>query len=111
MRTASTESLCRCEDSSSWVPSTLQELRGKFLIKGKKLNKLEASFAEEAAAGDDTDMTEEEESGSDSENDQEQNGSKVSLVAETFVTLGPFTALALLLNLTLSPSSGSRRRS
>lgn len=41
----------------------LQELKGKFLIKGKRLNKLEAIFAQEA----DTDVTEEEESGDEDE--------------------------------------------
>lgn len=55
----------------------MQELRGRFLIKGKRLNKLEASFAEEASAGEDTDVTEEEESGSDSENDEEPKETKV----------------------------------
>ncbi|XP_075876744.1 1-phosphatidylinositol 4,5-bisphosphate phosphodiesterase delta-1-like isoform X2 [Nelusetta ayraudi] len=48
-----------------------EELRGRVLIKGKRLNKLEVSFAEEAAAGEDTDVTEEDESGSDNENDEE----------------------------------------
>ncbi|XP_030607580.1 1-phosphatidylinositol 4,5-bisphosphate phosphodiesterase delta-1-like isoform X2 [Archocentrus centrarchus] len=38
-----------------------EELKGKFLIKEKRLNKLEAAFAPEAAAHD-TDVTEEEES-------------------------------------------------
>lgn len=59
------------------VCATLQELRGRFLIKGKRLNKLEASFAEEAADGEDTDVTEEEESASDGEKDEEQKESKV----------------------------------
>uniref|UniRef100_A0A3B4WH43 Phosphoinositide phospholipase C n=1 Tax=Seriola lalandi dorsalis TaxID=1841481 RepID=A0A3B4WH43_SERLL len=36
-----------------------EELKGKFLVKGKRLNKLEATFASEAAAADDTDVTEE----------------------------------------------------
>ncbi|XP_070774276.1 1-phosphatidylinositol 4,5-bisphosphate phosphodiesterase delta-1-like isoform X2 [Enoplosus armatus] len=52
-----------------------EELKGKFLIKGKRLNKLEASFAPEAAAADDTDVTEEEES---NDEDQEEDKSKVS---------------------------------
>lgn len=54
----------------------LQELKGKFLIKGKRLNKLEASFAPEAAAGDDTDVTEEEES-NDEDEQKEEEKSKV----------------------------------
>lgn len=37
------------------------------MIKGKRLKKLEASFASEAAAADDTDVTEEEESNDESE--------------------------------------------
>lgn len=57
-----------------WVPHRphvcfLQELKGKFLIKGKRLNKLEAIFSQ-AAAADDTDVTEEEESGDDDEDEQ-----------------------------------------
>lgn len=85
MPTASSKSLCRCEDASLGSRATLQELRGKFLIKGKRLNKLEASFAEEeAAAGEDTDVTEEEESGSDNENDEEPKESKVRVSSERF---------------------------
>lgn len=91
--------------------ATLQDLRGRFLIKGKRLNKLEASFAEEAAAGEDTDVTEEDESGSDSENDEEPKESKVRVSSGRFKALLPFSALALVLNLTPSSSSGSRRRS
>ncbi|XP_070774277.1 1-phosphatidylinositol 4,5-bisphosphate phosphodiesterase delta-1-like isoform X3 [Enoplosus armatus] len=53
-----------------------EELKGKFLIKGKRLNKLEASFAPEAAAADDTDVTEEEES---NDEDQEEDKSKKKL--------------------------------
>lgn len=49
----------------------LQELKGKFLIKGKRLNKLEAIFAQEAAAAD-TDVTEEEESGDEEEDEQKE---------------------------------------
>lgn len=48
----------------------LQELKGKFLIKGKRLNKLEAIFAQEAAT--DTDVTEEEESGDEDEDEQKE---------------------------------------
>lgn len=47
----------------------LQELKGKFLIKGKRLNKLEAIFSQ-AAAAEDTDVTEEEESGDEDEDEQ-----------------------------------------
>lgn len=54
-----------------WFFSFLQELKGKFLIKGKRLNKLEAIFAQEAAA-EDTDVTEEEESGDEDEDEDEQ---------------------------------------
>lgn len=50
---------------------SLQELKGKFLIKGKRLNKLEAIFAQEAAAAD-TDVTEEEESGDEDEDEQKE---------------------------------------
>ncbi|XP_070829464.1 1-phosphatidylinositol 4,5-bisphosphate phosphodiesterase delta-1-like [Chaetodon trifascialis] len=48
-----------------------EELKGKFLIKGKRLNKLEASFASDAVA-DDTDVTEEEESNNDDDDEDEQ---------------------------------------
>ncbi|XP_045907106.1 1-phosphatidylinositol 4,5-bisphosphate phosphodiesterase delta-1-like isoform X1 [Micropterus dolomieu] len=44
-----------------------EELKGKFLIKGKRLNKLEAIFAPEAAEADDMDVTEEEESNDEDE--------------------------------------------
>ncbi|XP_035527314.1 1-phosphatidylinositol 4,5-bisphosphate phosphodiesterase delta-1b isoform X3 [Morone saxatilis] len=54
-----------------------EELKGKFLIKGKRLNKLEASFAAEAEAADDTDVTEEEESNNEDEEEQKkENQSK-----------------------------------
>uniref|UniRef100_A0A674M9R1 Phosphoinositide phospholipase C n=1 Tax=Takifugu rubripes TaxID=31033 RepID=A0A674M9R1_TAKRU len=46
-----------------------EELKGKFLIKGKRLNKLEAIFSQ-AAAAEDTDVTEEEESGDEDEDEQ-----------------------------------------
>ncbi|XP_068197190.1 1-phosphatidylinositol 4,5-bisphosphate phosphodiesterase delta-1-like isoform X1 [Antennarius striatus] len=52
-----------------------QELKGKFLIKGKKLNKLEASFTPEAAP-DDEDVTEEEESNDDEDEQKEEESSK-----------------------------------
>lgn len=50
------------------------------MIKGKRLNKLEANFTSEAA-GDDTDVTEEEESSD--ETDEEQK--KKSKVAKIFM--------------------------
>ncbi|XP_024129315.1 1-phosphatidylinositol 4,5-bisphosphate phosphodiesterase delta-1 isoform X1 [Oryzias melastigma] len=52
-----------------------EELKGKFLIKGKRLNKLEASFTSEAA-GDETDVTEEEESGDETEEDHKKKSKK-----------------------------------
>lgn len=42
---------------------------GKFLIKGKRLNKLESIFAPDAAA-EDTDVTEEDESNDEDEDEQ-----------------------------------------
>ncbi|KAM9719670.1 1-phosphatidylinositol 4,5-bisphosphate phosphodiesterase delta-1-like [Menidia menidia] len=48
-----------------------EELKGKFLIKGKRLNKLEAVFAEEAAA-EDTGVTEEEDSNDDDEEEEQK---------------------------------------
>lgn len=58
-----------------------QELKGKFLIKGKRLNKLEACFAPETAAADDEDVTEEEESNDDNEDEhKEEDKSKVELI-------------------------------
>uniref|UniRef100_A0A7N6AT60 Phosphoinositide phospholipase C n=1 Tax=Anabas testudineus TaxID=64144 RepID=A0A7N6AT60_ANATE len=45
---------------------------GKILIKGKRLNKLEASFASEPAAADDADVTEEEESNGENEQEEEK---------------------------------------
>ncbi|XP_071346561.1 1-phosphatidylinositol 4,5-bisphosphate phosphodiesterase delta-1-like isoform X4 [Trachinotus anak] len=53
-----------------------EELKGKFLIKGKRLNKLEASFASEEAAAEDTDVTEEEESNEEDEQEGEQSKKK-----------------------------------
>lgn len=55
------------------VWSVPQELKGKFLIKGKRLNKLEDTFAE--AAADDNDVTEEEES--NDEDAQKEKNTKV----------------------------------
>ncbi|XP_076018497.1 1-phosphatidylinositol 4,5-bisphosphate phosphodiesterase delta-1-like [Genypterus blacodes] len=53
-----------------------EELKGKFLIKGKRLNKLEASFAPEAATDEDTDVTEEEESNDEEEELEEAKKSQ-----------------------------------
>uniref|UniRef100_A0AAQ5YX00 Phosphoinositide phospholipase C n=1 Tax=Amphiprion ocellaris TaxID=80972 RepID=A0AAQ5YX00_AMPOC len=53
-----------------------EELKGKFLIKGKRLNKLEACFASETAADEDTDVTEEEESNDEDEGEAEQKEKK-----------------------------------
>lgn len=53
-----------------------QELKGKFLIKGKRLNKLEASFADVTEEADNTDVTEEEESSNEAD-DQPTEKSKV----------------------------------
>lgn len=64
------------------VCTCLQELKGKILIKGKRLNKLEASFAPEEAAADDTDVTEEEESNDEDEDEQkEEEKSKVGVTS------------------------------
>ncbi|XP_053185437.1 1-phosphatidylinositol 4,5-bisphosphate phosphodiesterase delta-1b [Scomber japonicus] len=59
-----------------------EDLKGKFLIKGKRLNKLEASFAAEAAAADDTDVTEEEESNDEDEQKEEEKKKKLKLAKE-----------------------------
>ncbi|KAF7667514.1 hypothetical protein LDENG_00059050 [Lucifuga dentata] len=56
-----------------------EELKGKFLIKGKRLNKLEASFAAEAAADEDTDVTEEEESNDEDEEEEKKSKKKKKL--------------------------------
>ncbi|XP_012723855.2 1-phosphatidylinositol 4,5-bisphosphate phosphodiesterase delta-1b isoform X1 [Fundulus heteroclitus] len=56
-----------------------EELKGKFLIKGKRLNKLEASFADADAEAENTDVTEEEESGDEAEEEQEEKKSKKKL--------------------------------
>ncbi|XP_070774275.1 1-phosphatidylinositol 4,5-bisphosphate phosphodiesterase delta-1-like isoform X1 [Enoplosus armatus] len=59
-----------------------EELKGKFLIKGKRLNKLEASFAPEAAAADDTDVTEEEESNDEDQEEDKSKKKKLKLAKE-----------------------------
>ncbi|XP_038156449.1 1-phosphatidylinositol 4,5-bisphosphate phosphodiesterase delta-1b isoform X1 [Cyprinodon tularosa] len=56
-----------------------EELKGKFLIKGKRLNKLEASFADVSPEDEDTDVTEEEESGNEAEKEPEEKKSKKKL--------------------------------
>ncbi|CAJ1071592.1 -phosphatidylinositol 4%2C5-bisphosphate phosphodiesterase delta-1-like isoform X4 [Xyrichtys novacula] len=66
------------EGMPSGFPSP-EELRGKFLIKGKRLNKLEAMFAPEAAAADDTDVTEEDESDEEEEEEEEKRETKKKL--------------------------------
>ncbi|XP_044076727.1 1-phosphatidylinositol 4,5-bisphosphate phosphodiesterase delta-1b isoform X2 [Siniperca chuatsi] len=53
-----------------------EELKGKFLIKGKRLNTLEASFAPEVAAADDMDVTEEEESNDEDEQKEKEKSKK-----------------------------------
>uniref|UniRef100_A0A8C7XTN0 Phosphoinositide phospholipase C n=1 Tax=Oryzias sinensis TaxID=183150 RepID=A0A8C7XTN0_9TELE len=58
-----------------------EELKGKFLIKGKRLNKLEANFTSEAA-GDDTDVTEEEESSDETEEEQKKKSKVLKLAKE-----------------------------
>lgn len=59
--------------------SPVQELKGKFLIKGKRLNKLEASFA----AADDADVTEEDEANNgDKDELKEEEKKKVGCPAE-----------------------------
>lgn len=53
-----------------------EELKGKFLIKGKRLNKLETCFAAEAEAAEDTDVTEEEESNDEEDEQKAEEQSK-----------------------------------
>lgn len=59
----------------------MQELKGKFLIKGKRLNKLEDIFSDEEAAADGADVTEEEESNDEDEDEQKEKKSKVSVTS------------------------------
>ncbi|XP_036412446.1 1-phosphatidylinositol 4,5-bisphosphate phosphodiesterase delta-1b isoform X2 [Colossoma macropomum] len=54
-----------------------EELKGRFLIKGKRLNKLEASFSDQAAAEEEETVTEEEDC-RDDEEESERNSSKKS---------------------------------
>ncbi|XP_056276245.1 1-phosphatidylinositol 4,5-bisphosphate phosphodiesterase delta-1-like isoform X3 [Pseudoliparis swirei] len=53
-----------------------EELKGKFLIKGKRLNKLEASYAPEAAESDDTDVTEEDDESNNEDEDEQKEEEK-----------------------------------
>ncbi|XP_029379930.1 1-phosphatidylinositol 4,5-bisphosphate phosphodiesterase delta-1-like isoform X2 [Echeneis naucrates] len=55
-----------------------EELKGKFLIKGKRLNKLEAIYASEEAA-DNTDVTEEDESNDEDEEKEGEQAKKKKL--------------------------------
>uniref|UniRef100_A0AAX7UEX0 Phosphoinositide phospholipase C n=1 Tax=Astatotilapia calliptera TaxID=8154 RepID=A0AAX7UEX0_ASTCA len=57
-----------------------EELKGKFLIKGKRLNKLEDTFAE--AAADDNDVTEEEESNDEDAQKEKNTKKKLKLAKE-----------------------------
>ncbi|XP_072297137.1 1-phosphatidylinositol 4,5-bisphosphate phosphodiesterase delta-1-like isoform X1 [Eucyclogobius newberryi] len=69
------------EDMPTTFPSP-EELKGKFLIKGKRLNKLESLFTEEAGA-EDTDVTEEEESEDEVEQKEKtKNKKKLKLAKE-----------------------------
>ncbi|XP_036939376.1 1-phosphatidylinositol 4,5-bisphosphate phosphodiesterase delta-1b isoform X2 [Acanthopagrus latus] len=58
-----------CDGMPTNFPSP-EELKGKFLIKGKRLNKLEATYVPEVAAADDTDVSEEGESNDEDEDEQ-----------------------------------------
>ncbi|XP_035491716.1 1-phosphatidylinositol 4,5-bisphosphate phosphodiesterase delta-1b isoform X3 [Scophthalmus maximus] len=53
-----------------------EKLKGKFIIKGKRLNKLEAIFASEEAPADETDVTEEEESNDEDDQEEEEKRKK-----------------------------------
>ncbi|XP_019720327.1 1-phosphatidylinositol 4,5-bisphosphate phosphodiesterase delta-1-like isoform X2 [Hippocampus comes] len=59
-----------------------EELKGKFLIKAKSLNKLEATFAPDAAAADESEVTEEEESDDEDEAEEEKKKRKLKLSKE-----------------------------
>uniref|UniRef100_A0A672I527 Phosphoinositide phospholipase C n=1 Tax=Salarias fasciatus TaxID=181472 RepID=A0A672I527_SALFA len=59
-----------------------EELKGKFLIKGKRLNKLEASFVQDTAAAEDTDVTEEEESNDEDEEQQKKSKKKLKMAKD-----------------------------
>ena len=49
-----------------------QELKGRFLVKGKRLTKLEACFGPEETAGDDGSLTEEEEDDKEEEEEEKK---------------------------------------
>ncbi|XP_043990743.1 1-phosphatidylinositol 4,5-bisphosphate phosphodiesterase delta-1-like isoform X2 [Gambusia affinis] len=53
-----------------------EELKGRFLIKGKRLNKLEASFADVTEEADNSDVTEEEESSNEADDEPEKKSNK-----------------------------------
>lgn len=53
-----------------------EELKGKFLIKGKRLNKLEASFTDAAAEAENSEVTEEDESDNEPEDENEEKKRK-----------------------------------
>ncbi|XP_061589010.1 1-phosphatidylinositol 4,5-bisphosphate phosphodiesterase delta-1b isoform X2 [Cololabis saira] len=59
-----------------------EELKGKFLIKGKRLNKLEDFFSDEAATLGDSNVTEEEESDDDDEEEKGKSKKKLKLAKE-----------------------------
>lgn len=62
----------------------VQELKGKFLIKGKRMNKLDAAFNSNGTIEDGT-VSEEDEAAESKENDQKSK----SKVAETLNTAAP----------------------
>ncbi|XP_049603043.1 1-phosphatidylinositol 4,5-bisphosphate phosphodiesterase delta-1 isoform X2 [Syngnathus scovelli] len=59
-----------------------EELKGKFLIKAKRLNKLEATFAPDLADVEESDVTEEEESDDEDEPVEENKRKKLKLAKE-----------------------------
>ncbi|XP_061652211.1 1-phosphatidylinositol 4,5-bisphosphate phosphodiesterase delta-1-like isoform X1 [Phyllopteryx taeniolatus] len=59
-----------------------EELKGKFLIKAKRLNKLETTFAPEVADVDDSEVTEEEESNDEDEPEEQNKKKKLKLSKE-----------------------------
>uniref|UniRef100_A0AAZ3P0K3 Phosphoinositide phospholipase C n=1 Tax=Oncorhynchus tshawytscha TaxID=74940 RepID=A0AAZ3P0K3_ONCTS len=62
-----------------------EELKGRFLVKGKRLTKLEACFGPEETAGDDGSLTEEEEDDKEEEEEEKKKateGKKLKLAKE-----------------------------
>ncbi|KAK5616735.1 hypothetical protein CRENBAI_024211 [Crenichthys baileyi] len=59
-----------------------EELKGKFLIKGKRLNKLEDSFTDAAAEAENTDVTEEEDSNNEDEQEEKKSKKNLKLAKE-----------------------------